>query len=135
MSEVRKSLPIYFVCSGFTAGIEFALGWFLLQTFPNQIVVTNIAAILVSSVVHYVITTKYAFGAKRGVESALVYVITFVLGIVLQNAVIWFSYERALVMLSQPVRYVTSKALSLGIPFFALYFLRKSLNERFASPN
>ena len=129
MSDDRHSLLTYLACSVLTAGIEFVLGWVLLQFFPQSIVVTNVCAIAVSSVVHYALTTRLAFGAKRTAGNALAYALTFVLGLVLQNAIIWACYEHLLQAAPHFLRYVASKGLSLVVPFFVLYYMRKSLNE------
>lgn len=125
----RHSLPIYMACSVLAAGIEYVLGWILLQLFPQALIATNTAAILASSVVHYALTTKFAFGAERNASNAAVYAVTFVLGLLLQNLILWVFYDLVLSGVVQIVRYGISKTLSLGIPFFLMYYIRKTLNE------
>ena len=125
----KRSLTVYLACSILTAGIEYVLGWLLLQAFPQALIATNTVAILASSAVHYALTTKFAFGVKHNVSNAAVYAITFVLGLLLQNVILWLFYDIVLAGMTQIVRYTISKSLSLGIPFFLMYYIRKTLNE------
>ncbi len=115
--------------------LEMAMGWFLLRLFPDRIVVTNTFSVVVSAVVHYLLTLALVFRLKKNYKSAVVYVLTFLLGIVLQNAIIWMFYEHLLENTPLVVRYFTSKVFSLSIPFVFLYYLRSKLNSKIGQTN
>jgi len=133
-SRYRKFI-LYFGCSLTTMFMEMAIGWFLLRLFPTRIVLTNTFAVVVSALAHYLLTLALVFRLKHNYKSAGVYVLTFILGIVLQNAIIWVFYEHLLESTPALVRYFTSKLFSLGIPFVFLYYLRSKLNSKIGQTN
>lgn len=128
----NKQLILYLFCSVAAALVESGIGWIFLQTFSFHITIINTMAIFFGAVVHYFLTSIIVFKIKRNAASVLVYVLSFGIGILLQNAVIWLFYDFLLKAQTQGIRYAVSKALSLAIPFFAVYFIRKKLNGRFA---
>ncbi|MBN1891363.1 MAG: GtrA family protein [Clostridiales bacterium] len=129
--EKNGQIIIYLLCSVIAALVESGIGWLLLQVLTFHIVVINTMAIITGAVIHYFLTSIFVFKVKKNVASVIVYVISFGFGILLQNAVIWLLYDVLLKSESQGIRYAVSKALSLAIPFFIVYYVRKKLNERF----
>jgi putative flippase GtrA len=89
----HQKIIVYFCCSAATAVLEFVLGWFFLKLLPGRIVPTNTAAIIISAVCHYFITLKLVFRQKSGFLNAVAYAATFVLGIALQDTIIWVLYD------------------------------------------
>lgn len=132
---IYKKFFLYFGCSLTTMVMEMAIGWFLLRLLPDRIVLTNTFAVVVSAVVHYLLTLALVFRLKKNYKSAVVYVLTFLLGIVLQNAIIWVFYQHLLENTPAVVRYFASKVFSLGIPFVFLYYLRSKLNSKIGQTN
>lgn len=125
-----KKFILYFGCSLTTMVMEMAIGWFLLKLFPERIVLTNTIAVVISALVHYLITLALVFRLRQNYRSAVVYVLTFLLGIVLQNVIIWVFYTHLLEHTPAVVRYFVSKVFSLGVPFVFLYYLRCKLNAK-----
>lgn len=130
--EKYKGILIYLACSIFTALIEMGIGWNLLQILPN-IVVTNTIAILISSIIHYFITLKFVFGQKNSMGNVIIYVGTFVFGILLQDLVIAICYNYILVDVEEFLRYAFSKIVSLALPFVVTYLLRSFLYKKYNS--
>ncbi len=130
--EKNKQVFLYLLCSVIAALVESGIGWIFLRIFPFHIVIINTMAIVFGAVIHYFLTSIFVFKIKKNAASVLVYVLSFGIGVILQNGVIWLFYDFLLESRSQGVRYAVSKALSLAIPFFVVYFIRKKLNERFA---
>ncbi|MGI5936946.1 MAG: GtrA family protein [Oscillospiraceae bacterium] len=127
----HRNIVIYFCCSAATAVLESVLGWFFLKLLPAHIVVTNTLAIIIGAVCHYFLTLKLVFRKKSSGMSALIYAATFLLGIVLQDLIIWALYDFFLKELPEGLRYWMSKIASLGLPFFAIYYLRSVLNQKY----
>lgn len=119
----------YLCCSVVSALFEAVLGWVLLKLLTNQIVIANTIAIIVGAVLHYFLTLLFVFRKRNNYKSFIIYVSTFLLGIFLQDAVIWFFYYK-LTGMTEVTRYAASKGLSLVIPFYALYYIRSILNEK-----
>lgn len=125
----HQKLLTYVGCSLATAILETAVGWCLLNLTSLTIVIANTVAILIGAAAHYFLTLALVFKLRSNVQSALAYGITFALGIVLQNLIIWLSYDHLLASLSDFWRYLLSKGLSLAIPFFLMYYLRSVINQ------
>jgi putative flippase GtrA len=128
---LHQKILKYFVCSAIAAVCEVVLGFLLLKLMPQQIVVANTIAIIISAILHYFITLIFVFRKKNNYQSILIYASTFILGIIMQDYIIWLFYEKIFAnMQEQILRYIFSKGLSLSIPFFVLYYIRSVLNER-----
>ncbi|MDE6888452.1 MAG: GtrA family protein [Eubacterium sp.] len=120
----------YLACSVFTAVLETMVGWLLVHMISCSIVAANTIAVLIGALVHYFITLLMVFEKKNNAKSFLVYIISFVLGLMLQNGIIWLFYEKILFAADDFWKYAFSKGMSLIVPFFLLYVIRKRLNER-----
>lgn len=130
--EKYRELLIYFICSIITALIEMGIGWNLINILPD-IVITNTIAILISSTIHYFITLKFAFRQKNSKASVIIYVGTFIFGIILQDFVIDVFYNYILMNSGDFIRYTFSKIMSLALPFIVIYMLRSYLNKKYNS--
>lgn len=121
----------YFLCSVSSSIIDFAILYVLKGVF-DEIVVANTISIIVSSIFHYVVTSNYVFKVKKNIYSIVIYVVTFFIGLSIQNFVIWVTYTKLFVTLIENDMILTllSKVLSLGASFIITYMLRKFLNAR-----
>jgi len=133
--QKNKSILLYFVCSATTALLEMGLLYFFNTAIPplrNQIVLANTIAVVISSCIHYVLTSKLVFKVKMNIASVAAYLVTFFIGLCIQNTVIWFAYEKLLPPLieSESLLTLCSKVISLAASFFITYFLRKHINAR-----
>jgi len=64
---------------------------------------------------------KYVFKKNGFINSLIIYLSTFFLGIVLADGTMWVGYEEV------HLTFIISKVLSMAVPFFFTYFLRKIL--------
>ena len=121
----------YFLCSVSSSIIDFAILYMLKGVF-DEIVVANTISIIVSSIFHYIVTSNYVFKVKKNIYSIVIYVVTFFIGLSIQNFVIWVTYTKLFVTLIENDMILTllSKVLSLGASFIITYMLRKFLNAR-----
>jgi len=130
-----KKMIFYLLCSVASALAETGIGWVILHAFDVKIVVANTIAVIIGAVIHYILTSFFVFKVKYNIASFIVYVLTFAVGLGFQNVLIWVFYERLFINISESLNYLLSKALSLVIPFFAIYYLRKTLNAKFCDKN
>ena len=128
--ERYREILVYLLCSIITALIEMGIGWNLIKILPD-IVVTNTIAILISSVIHYFITLRFAFRRRNTTASVIIYIGTFIFGIALQDFVIDVFYNYILANSGEFIRYAISKIVSLAIPFMVIYLLRSFLYKKF----
>lgn len=130
----NKKIIFYFSCSVLSAVLEAGLLLIfknIVPSFDKNIVYANTAATVLSSVLHYVLTSKFVFKVKMNWMSAVVYLVTFFIGLGVQNVVIWCTYNKLLVQLIDNDNLLTlaSKVISLAASFFITYFIRKKLNS------
>lgn len=117
----------YIIISLFTAVLEAIIGFLLMNEKGFHIIGANTFSILIGATIHYLLISKKVFNKDYSLYTVLVYVGTFILGIVLQNFVIFYSYEQILAHLTPYLRYAGSKFLSIIIPFGVVYSIRKKL--------
>lgn len=134
---LKKHLKIikYAMCSVVTALLETVVGWLMLHLLSYGIVAANTIAIIIGALAHYFLTMLLVFEKKNNAKSFVVYVTTFLFGLVLQNAIIWLFYENLFTNEAEIVRYVFSKGMSLFVPFFLLYYIRSYLNQKIKGYN
>ncbi len=131
--QKNKSILLYFFCSATTALLEMGLLYLFNTAIPqlkNHIVIANTIAVVISSCVHYVLTSKLVFKVNINIASVAAYLVTFFIGLGIQNAVIWIAYEKLLPPLidSESLLTLCSKAISWAASFLITYFLRKHIN-------
>lgn len=132
----NKKILIYLCCSVCAALLEAGLLLVFKNLVPafaeKNIVYANTTAILVSSILHFILTSKLVFRVRMNLSSAVVYIVTFFIGLGIQNGVIWLTYEKLLPHLihNDTILTLICKALSLGASFFITYFIRSFLNAR-----
>jgi putative flippase GtrA len=123
--ERYKALATYFLASATVAVADIALVHVLQAVIPASIVLTNSISVIVTSVVHYIWTSKKAFESAIDIRSAAIYLTTFIIGLSIQDAVVWVCFE------TMSLSLFVSKLASLAVSFFILYGLRKFLYGKF----
>lgn len=131
--KYRKSLS-YILASCITAAFEIVIGLFLLNMISLSEVSANTIGIICGTCLHYFIVTKKVFIGKISHKSVAVYLITFLIGLLLQNSVVWVICRFMPLIFGESFRYLIAKGCSLVCSFVVMYRLRKKLysiiNER-----
>ncbi|MCR5601184.1 MAG: GtrA family protein [Ruminococcus sp.] len=124
---IKKFLPlIKYVCfSGMTAVIESVISLLLINFYGLSEVPANTVGIIIGSIVHYLCVTRGVFHGKVNWKTIAVYASTFLLGMLLQNFVVWGIVKLIGDALNENIRYLAAKACSLVVSFFFMYFIRK----------
>lgn len=122
-----RSVICYIGLSALTATLETAIGYLMVSFFSCNVVVANSTGIVIGATLHFLLTSKAVFHVKYSWRNVLIYVGTFLLGMLLQNTLIWICYERLFRKCLEVLRYLISKAVSLILPFGIMYFVRGSL--------
>lgn len=86
----------------------------------NYLIACNLG-IALGFLFQYFTGMKYVFKGGNRPKSFLIYIGTFAIGLLLANTTIWTSYN----ILSLSFFY--SKIMSMLVPFFITYFIRKTL--------
>ena len=89
--------------------------------------VSNTAGILIGSAIHYVCVTKKVFDRSVDIRTVVIYISTFLLGMLIQNGVVWAVCRLLVGVVGKSIGYTVSKVASLAVSFFVLYGVRKFL--------
>lgn len=129
---LKKHLDVmkYILISGLTAVIEALVGLIFINLFSLSAVVSNTVGTIVGAIVHYIFVTKKVFVKKIGIYSVLIYLFTFVLGLVLQNLVVWGIFKLTVNTFGKNLSYLIAKAIALVVSFIILYGVRKILYSK-----
>ena len=129
---LKKHLDVmkYILISGLTAVIEALVGLIFMNLFSLSAVVSNTVGTIVGAIVHYIFVTKKVFVKKIGIYSVLIYLFTFVLGLVLQNLVVWGIFKLTVNTFGKNLSYLIAKAIALVVSFIILYGVRKILYSK-----
>jgi putative flippase GtrA len=135
MKEKRKKILIspimrYFLYSVFVTFIDTAIVWVLYRMLFFDVVTANTIGVVTGFVIHYILSSKAVFQTKFGVISFTIYLGTFFMGLVLADLLIFLGEHYIFVGLSENLSFLLSKGISIAIPFFFLYFTRRTLFEK-----
>lgn len=116
----------YGINSVVTTIVDTAIVWILVKM-GISIVAANTTGVIVGFLLGYVLTAAYVFQAAKGKMGFVIYFGTFLIGLVLADYLIWLGNTRLFTAFSESVNFLLSKGLSIVVPFFVMYFLRKIL--------
>lgn len=131
MKQLFKRFSIlirYGINSIVTTVVDTAIVWILVKM-GISIVAANTTGVIVGFLLGYVLTAAYVFQAAKGKMGFVIYFGTFLIGLVLADYLIWLGNTRLFTAFSESVNFLLSKGLSIVVPFFVMYFLRKILYE------
>lgn len=125
-----KSLPqgiIYFLNSCFVTVLDVSCVWVLYKLLHVNVVVSNTAGVLLGFIVGYFLTARLVFKTAGGAVGFIIYFGTFLVGLVLADWLIYVGEATLFVQLPEMLCFLCSKGLSVVVPYFVMYFLRKFL--------
>jgi len=100
--------------------ISYCLEWVML---PNA---ASAIGTVTGFIIQYFLVTKHVF-AGRTKRAMLIFFLTFLLGLALAQAIIYFFRQWVFVGNDSTIVFLVSKGMSMVIPFFVTYALRKKL--------
>ncbi len=117
----------YFLYSVIVTVIDTAIVWAFVRFDAASLVVANTIGVVAGFVVHYLLASKSVFQTDYSVAGFIVYLGTFLFGLGFANWLIFVSYHYLFPTYSLDSRILLSKCVSIAIPFFAMYYMRKYL--------
>lgn len=123
----KAAISRYLVYSLLVALIDTMIVWSLTRFWSVSLITGNTIGIVFGFVLHYFLASKSVFHTGYGYKGFLIYLSTFIFGLVFANWLIYMSYEYMFDFCQVDLRLILSKGVSLIIPFFVLYFTRKHL--------
>ncbi len=123
-------LFLYLFYSVISTVVDSAIVWILVRNDLIGLVAANTIGVVAGFIVHYALSLKSVFKTEHGTGSFLVYFATVLGGLALANGLIYWSYEYAFAAAGEEMRLIASKGVSIVIPFFIMYYVRKYLFAR-----
>lgn len=127
------SLMIYGFNSLLVTILDVFIYWMLLRYTGISIVGANTIGVVSGFIVHYGLSSKKVFKTNYSTRGFIVYLLTFLLGLALADWLVYISFHYLFLYLGPNGRQLASKVVSIVIPFFALYYLRKYIYEKMNS--
>lgn len=124
---------IYMLNSVIVGLLDTIIVWILYRLLQLDLVAANTIGVVTGSVIHYCISSKSVFRAKLGVMGFLIYFGTFLLGLMMADFLIYIGDHYIFTEFGKDLRFLMSKAFSVLLPFFVLYFLRRQLFKRLSA--
>lgn len=123
----KFAIANYFLYSVIVSIIDTGIVWGLVRFSPIHLVTANTIGVITGFFLHYILASKSVFNTEYGLAGFIVYLATFLFGLVFANWLIFVSYHYAFNAYSVDLRILLSKGVSVGVPFFAMYYIRKQL--------
>ncbi|MDD3168829.1 MAG: hypothetical protein PHC91_05115 [Eubacteriales bacterium] len=101
--------------------------WALVRFSEIHLVAANTIGVVSGFLLHYLLASKSVFQTEYGIAGFLVYLTTFLFGLSFANWLIFMSYHYVFYAYSVDLQILLSKGVSIAVPFFVLYYLRKHL--------
>ena len=117
----------YMLYSVYVTLIDTAVVWVLYRILNINLVTANTTGVITGFVIHYLLSSKSVFQTKYGMGGFGIYFGTFLMGLVLADWLIYLGETYLFLDINKDLSFLLSKGISIVIPFFVLYFIRKSL--------
>ena len=125
-----KNMPAilrYFLISCLATVVDVALVWLLYKRMGYPVIPANTAGVVTGFLVSYLLSARYVFRAASGVRGFSVFFGTFLGGLVLADALIYWGEAVLFAGIPSPWHFFSSKGLSIVVPFFLMYFVRRAI--------
>lgn len=119
--DILKNLFKYGMCSVFVTIIDVSIVYSLVEYFSYDIIKSNTIGVIAGFLIHYGLSIKNVFDVESDRITFLLYLATFLLGLLFANLIIWFCYDIL------QIGFLISKSASVVIPFFLIYRMRRTI--------
>lgn len=123
----KFAITNYFVYSVIVTIVDTGIVWALVRFTSTQLVMANTIGVITGFLLHYLLASKTVFKTEYGLGGFVIYLATFFFGLNFANWLIVMSYEYVFMAYAVDLRILLSKGVSIGVPFFAMYYMRKYL--------
>ena len=117
----------YFSFSVASTVVDVAAVWALFHFASVPLGAANTVGVVLGFLLDFFLSARFVFQTKYGVRSFLVYFVTFLFGLAAADFLIVRSYALAICYVSKGLAFLFGKGVSIVLPFFVLYFVRKKL--------
>jgi len=122
-----KPFVRYTAISMFVALIDMSVSRLMERFLP--LLLANTTGIVTGFLIQFLLTARFVYH-KRNQKSFWIFFGTFLLGLLAANAIVWAARTVPFQNSDGFIPFLVSKGLSIVLPFFGNYFLRKKLIEK-----
>lgn len=115
----------YLFYSTIVTVIDFFVVWALTNFLNVNLIYANTIAVILGFIIHYILASKSVFNTDYGIKGFTVYILTFILGLICADVLIYVSYKYLFYFMENNIKLLLSKGVSIVGPFFIMYFIRK----------
>lgn len=120
----RKILQ-YLFYSILSTILDVIVVWIAFHMAGIDLAIANTMGIVTGFVLSYVLSLKSVFEARHGISAFTVYLSTSAVGMLLANFLITSTYDLSILYCPKWIAFLLSKGVSVVLPFFVMYFMRK----------
>ncbi|MEL7656757.1 MAG: GtrA family protein [Bacillota bacterium] len=125
--KVKLAITNYLFYSVIVSIVDTGIVWALVRFSVADLVAANTIGVVTGFLLHYILASKSVFNTEYGMTGFAIYLGTFLFGLTFANWLIYISYHYVFIAYTVDLRILLSKGVSIGVPFFAMYYLRKYL--------
>ncbi len=101
--------------------------WIAFHMAEVDLAVANTMGIITGFLLSYVLSVKTVFDTRHDISAFAVYLSTSAVGMLLADGLIVTAYELSIPYCPKHFAFLLSKGVSVVLPFFLMYFMRKYL--------
>jgi|GEM_PF-943154 GtrA-like protein. len=124
---INAPLIRYLINSIGVTVIDTIIVWIFYQSLHFDLVIANTIGVVTGFVIHYLISSKSVFHTGFGFQGFVIYFGTFLVGLVFADWIIYIGEQQLSIWMNENMSFLISKGMSIVLPFFLLYYLRKYL--------
>lgn len=117
----------YFFFSVLSTILDTCVVWLTFSIFQIDLVIANTLGVVSGFFVSYFLSMKSVFDTKKNFSSLFIYIITSLIGLLIANGLISITYTETITYFPKWFSFICSKGVSIVVPFFIMYFMRKYL--------
>lgn len=132
MKQLQQYIKIiqYLFYSILSTILDTCIVWITFHIANINLSVANTLGILAGFILSYVLSIKKVFETQHSSHAFIIYLSTSILGMILANYLITSTYNLSIAYFSEGVAFILSKGVSVVLPFFFMYFMRKYLYSK-----
>lgn len=123
----KLAMANYLLYSVIVTLIDTSIVWILVRFSVIHLVAANTIGVITGFIIHYILASKSVFKTNYSIVGFTIYLLTFLFGLTFANWLIYMCYNHVFFAYSVDLRILLSKGVSVILPFFALYYIRKYL--------
>ncbi len=122
-----KKIMKYLSYSILSTILDVIVVWITFHMIGIHLAAANTLGILAGFILSYILSIKTVFDTQHSSGAFTIYFLTSVLGTILANYLITTTYDLSIIYVPEWFAFFLSKGVSIILPFFIMYFIRKFL--------